>query len=67
MGIIFNYKSEKEKCQEAFEKGSQDGKNGYFLTDFSQSLSKGFSANKPEKSYDAGYDKGSNERVWGKK
>lgn len=65
MGIFF--KSEEEKCQEAFERGSQDGKDGNFLTDISHSFSKDFSTTKPEESYDAGYEKGSYERVWGKK
>ncbi len=59
--------SEERKCQEAFEKGVQDGKDGGFLGDFCHSISKDFSTSKQEKSYDAGYEKGHYERVWGKK
>lgn len=47
---------------EAYAKGDEDGKNGFFLDDIAQSLSSGINFSDEEVCYNKGYDHGRNDR-----
>ncbi|MCL4537513.1 MAG: hypothetical protein M1610_07980 [Nitrospirae bacterium] len=55
----------KDKYQEAYEKGKEDAKKAGPLDEFTHALSKSLPATKTEKSYDAGWKDGIEEKSGG--
>lgn len=55
----------KDKYQEAYEKGKEDAKKAGSLDEFTHALSKSLPATKKDKSYDAGWEDGIEEKSGG--